>query len=698
VALVVGALVAADASAVTTRSFNASSYKEFDEGDGDNVFISSTGEVTPGASSDRVSVEADALWTAVRGDDGTIYAGTVDKGQVIAVFGGKARVLASFEKETPWIGALVLDASGKTLYAGTVATGSVYAIDVKTGKATLVVKLDADHVWALAFGADGKTLYAATGTDGKLFAVDVAAKKATVAWDADDTHLLAMTRAKDGALWLGTADDAVLYRFDPKSGQARAMADFAGNEIKAVAEVDGAVVVAVNEFDPKAGSAPPKKPQAKGTAAKPPEAGSGPGADKATGADATPRPGERKGRGAIFRVETDGRVEQLHALADGYFTSVAVDGGDIYAGAGSMGRVYAVRADRTVVTVFDVTERQVNAVLAGKGGLAFATGDSAAVYTSSGTAKGASYTSKVLDAGFPATWGNLRFRGTGGLTVETRSGNTAKPGKGWSNWEKLGAAKKGSADTTVGQVASPAGRYVQYRVKLDGPGATLRQVTLYYLQQNQRPRVTDVSVGDDAAGKTPVTLATGATKPRSPILKVRWKVENPDGDDLAYTLDVRPEGDAEWRPVPTSSGADPYTKTDFDWNTEALPDGWYRMRVSATDARSNPRDLALAASYVSPPFLVDNSKPQINGLTVKYPAATGLAADAFSRIDEIAYSVDGGDWVMAYPKDGVFDDVAEAFSLKLPDGLAAGPHTLSIRVADEADNIGAASVTFRVGK
>ena len=37
-------------------------------------------------------------------------------------------------------------------------------------------------------------------------------------------------------------------------------------------------------------------------------------------------------------------------------------------------------------------------------------------------------------------------------------------------------------------------------------------------------------------------------------------------------------------------------------------------------------------------------------------------------------------------------------TLKLPDGLKAGAHLLSIRVADEADNIGAASVTFRVGK
>jgi hypothetical protein len=49
-------------------------------------------------------------------------------------------------------------------------------------------------------------------------------------------------------------------------------------------------------------------------------------------------------------------------------------------------------------------------------------------------------------------------------------------------------------------------------------------------------------------------------------------------------------------------------------------------------------------------------------------------------------------------QDGIFDSVSEAFSLELPRGLAPGLHTLSVRVADEADNIGAASVTFRIGK
>jgi streptogramin lyase len=171
-----------------------------------------------------------------------------------------AGVLASLGNETPWIGALVLGNDG-TLYAGTVGTATVWAIDTRNGKATKIVNLTgADHVWALAFDAEGKTLYAATGSEGKLFAIDPVRKAAKSVWQADDKHLLSLARAADGAFWIGTSEEAILYRYDPRSGEGRAISDFAGAEVKAIAPVGGGVIVAVNDFDSKPQNAPaPKK-------------------------------------------------------------------------------------------------------------------------------------------------------------------------------------------------------------------------------------------------------------------------------------------------------------------------------------------------------------------------------------------------------------------------------------------------------
>lgn len=686
------------ASAAGTRAWSTATFKEFDEGEGEHILVSSRGGVAPGQAMTSTVVGADAAWAAARLSDGSVVVGGVTDGLVRKLSGGKVSTLADLSKETPWIGALAAGKDG-TVYAGTLGTGAVFAID-KAGKATKVVQLDgATHVWALAWDAGGKTLYAATGPSAKIFAIDVGGRgksQARQLADLEEDHALALAVAGDGALWIGTSDDAVLYRVDPRGGAARAMADFSGTEIKGVLEHDGAFVVAVNEFDkPIGGTA-----KAKGQPGKTPETGAAPGAAKLTPEQLPARPGERKGKGTLWRVEADGRLEQLHALTDAYFTGLAADGDVVYAATGAFGKVYAVRADRSVTTAFDVEERQVVAIWNGGGELGFLTSDAAKIFRASGAAGDARYTSKVWDAQAVSRWGLLRWRADGELGLETRSGNTADPAKGWSAWQPLSGAGAAPGGARAGRIVSPPGRYLQFRAAFPAKTGSLRDVIAYAVPQNLRARITEVTVGEssDPTKRTPVTTASGATKPRSPLLKLKWKVENPDDDELAYRLELRREGDGEWRKVPLGGGDDPFTKTDFEWNTEALPDGVYRLRLTATDARSNDAGRALEDVFVTPPFVVDNARPQVTGLVVKDGVVSARAADQLSRIDELAWSIDGGEWRVAFPKDGVFDDVTELFSVRLPKDLGPGSHTLELRAADEGDNIGAAAVTFKVGK
>ena len=201
-------LIGSSAGAVTTKVWTQDSYKSFDEGEADEALITSLGEVMPGTATERTNVESDALWSAVRGPDGTLYAGGVTDGTIYAVSGGKAKKLATLSDETPWIGALTLGPDGR-LYVGTLGSATVHAVDLKTGKLTKVAKLEgADHVWALEFV--GGNLYAGTGPKGQLFEVDVKGGKAKAVWDSDEAHLLSMTPASDGSLWLGTAEEAIL--------------------------------------------------------------------------------------------------------------------------------------------------------------------------------------------------------------------------------------------------------------------------------------------------------------------------------------------------------------------------------------------------------------------------------------------------------------------------------------------------------
>ena len=70
------------------------------------------------------------------------------------------------------------------------------------------------------------------------------------------------------------------------------------------------------------------------------------------------------------------------------------------------------------------------------------------------------------------------------------------------------------------------------------------------------------------------------------------------------------------------------------------------------------------------------------------------ASGPFSTITEMAYTVDDGPWQLGTTTDGLYDDLSEDLRLDLPAGLARGTHTLAIRVADAAGNVGSTSATF----
>jgi hypothetical protein len=85
-----------------------------------------------------------------------------------------------------------------------------------------------------------------------------------------------------------------------------------------------------------------------------------------------------------------------------------------------------------------------------------------------------------------------------------------------------------------------------------------------------------------------------------------------------------------------------------------------------------------------------------DGLVINYPKASARASDAINVIAEAAFSIDDGPWQLATTEDGLFDDLAEGLRIDLPLGLGKGTHTLAIRAADAAGNVGSTSSTFVV--
>ncbi len=680
-------LLAGAALAGGTRSFKQTTARDFEEGEATASTILPTGEVAPGMKTLRIPIEAAFAWCGALARDGrTAYFGTGDQGRIFSVAaGGAARKLA--ELDAAWVTALAVRPDGGIL-AGSTPGGRIFAVNPTTSGVRVLAKLPAEHVWALVHDARTGATYAAAGGPGKVFAVD-AKGVARVLWDAGDKHVVALADAGGGALLAGTADGAILYRVQP-DGRALALHDFEADEVRAIARAGNATYVAVNDFDkasvttaPAAASGPTA---ARGTRITP----APPGAPAAVGGP--PRPGQVKSRAAVYKLEDEGGIEQLFTLPEGYFTAlVAAGGNDVHVAAGTQGKIYRISlSDRTVALAVDLPERQALSMVRTSDGFLVGTGDVGGIYrVRPASSEEASYLSKVLDAEAPARWGTIRWSGGPGLGFETRAGNTAKPDKSWSEWRKLDAVAYGGGQGE-GRVAGSPSRYLQYRVGMPGKAAVLREATVFYLPQNQRARVTDVTL--DTGSVPPVPAQ--ATRTHSPILKLRWKVENPDADELVYRLSFRQEGESVWRPL---GGPDPLTKPEHDWNTESVPDGRYVVRVWTSDEKVTPRDRALDHTFESVPFLVDNSKPEVTDLAARPPLVTGRVRDDESPVSQVEFSVDGNEWRPASPADGLLDGRAEAFSLRLP-ALAPGPHVVTVRAFDAADNVGSARVVFQIAK
>jgi hypothetical protein len=688
-------LLALRAEAVVTATWTVETYQQFDAGDATSAFITSNGEVRPGWDTKRVKLEGDAVWSALKLSDGSVLLGSDANGAIYRVTGETSKQVVKIPGAIAVVS--LAQTSDGTVWAGAMPGNKIWKVDLNSGKATQGPELkDTETIWSLA--ATGNTVYAGTGPSGKLYAIS--GNTAKEVFDTEDKRITAMTITSDGAVWFGTSERALVFRY--KDGKTRAMADFAGNEVTALAPFKSGVVAAANELaetPPPAGKtasqveAAEKPTASKGQTAKAPDVGTKPGADK----DPSPvtdlgRKGAKKGKGALFRIGDDGRLDQLHALTATYFTSLAVSpDGSVYAGAADKGRVYMVDSDDSVATAFDVDERSVSQLWFDKNMLGFTTDDAAALYRATGRASQAKYMSDVLDAKAVSRFGKLTWVAAGKVKIETRSGNTAKPGVGWSEWQAPTQIGKLGGGVEGGKIASPPGRYLQFRTSLDDDNARVRRVMSYYVPQNSATEVQDVTV-ELATKETLPTLKDLAAKPRSPVLKLKWKIENPDSDDTQYTLEVRRDGEANWRSV--NVGKTPLTATTWDWNTETYPDGWYKVRVTASDAAANSPDRALTSSHTSTMFAIDNTRPSIEGLSITYPKASARASDQLSTIAEMAFSVDDGPWQLGTTGDGLFDDLTEDLRIDIPGGLSRGTHTLAVRVADSSGNVGSTSATF----
>lgn len=644
-------LGAASAAASTPKSWHFLDGKDFAKGTLKGLALHDTGGLAVAPGLQRIEVDAEFIHCWLR-EGKRLWLGTGINGKLMVIEKGKVRQVARLDSAL--VGALASDGGGG-VYAGLVGSGKIVQVS-NTGKIEELVTLEGVmHVWALV--RQGQTLFAGTGPGGEVHAIDLKTRTAKLWAETDTEHVLTLIADGDGLI-AGTADSAMLVRIDGEKN-ARAIASFPGGEVVSVVRHGKALYASVNggnsaatwsrikptpERPGKDAKKPPTKAKAKKSKAK-----------------------TRTGKGAVW-VRTDtGRIDRLFVSPEGMLGQIGAAGQGVVATAASGGRVVVGDFDGGVQRLFDLKEAQVLGVeMSDKGPITLFTGKGAAVYTVGGPEEDAVYTTEVLRENGVAQWGRVEQRASGDVTIETRSGFADPVGETWSPWQPLANER----------IQSPPATFLQLRAKFGKAEAHLYELRVHRRLLNRPPHVAEVNVAPDRLKK---------------LYKVMWKAADPDGDKLAYVVTYRPRGTTQWLMLHDRT----YPKTNMILAPKDMPDGWYEVRVQATDAAANPAGEEGEAARISKPFLVDQGRPEVAG-EVRKGVLSGIAGDRVSNIIRVEVSFDGEPPVLARAGDGVFDGPQEAFELDLPASLSRGRHTLLIQAEDEAGNIGVQRLT--VGK
>jgi hypothetical protein len=657
--------------AVGTRRFELHRGKDFQGGDLKGVAIDSAGRVHAGLNLGAVPLgDAQSVWSALSRPDGSVLLGTGNEGKLLEVRGGNVRVVA--ETKALVVTSLVEAWKGDVLL-GTMPTGEI--LRFSGGKLSKLAKLDGvEHVWALAFDKSAQVLYAATGPEGKLFRIEQNGK-AQVYFDAEEQHLIsvAVAPSRNGSVvYAGATDKAKLYEVRAP-GRASVLYDFGRTEVRSiVVDPHGDVYAIANDI--KSGGFVPSRDEEGGEAQTPPL--------------------KTSGKGVLYRFSSDGTPEELMENSDEHYTSLTLGpNGQPYVGTGVNGRIYTVDESHNDVLMADTEERQVGVISLSGNNQFVTSSDPAVLHPVRGLGgTDAVWTSKPLDAGLHAHFGQLSWTASAPLELSTRSGNTQQPDDTWSPWSEPLAKP--------GMVQSPAARYVQIRARWSrDPQAALSDVTLPFVTDNLRAVITSLDVdrekddrisnGSDEIGSSGGPISADA----NPVLKLKWKVENPDSDELRYRLQYRLLGTNEW--VDILRPGRPLTKTQYDWDTSDLPEGRYQLRVEASDELSNPPDRVKKHELSSSAITVDNTPPVITSLEVHGRRISGTAVDGVGPIARIEMSVAGsGEWYPFYPRDGIFDQQREDFDVDASSFARTGHSTIAVRVYDQANNFVVRHVTL----
>ncbi|MBV8732788.1 MAG: hypothetical protein JO336_23500, partial [Acidobacteriia bacterium] len=669
-----------------TRTWIENDFADFQKGVIKNLSLRSDGALTLAPrSKEFYDSSAMYLWALARDSKGNLYAGGGTGAKLYRISpDGKGKVLT--ELDALEIHAIAVDSKDR-VYVATAPDGKVYRVNAN-GKSEVYYDPKAKYIWALLFDKSDN-LFVATGDPGEIHRVasDGAGK---LFFRSEESHVRSLALDGHGNVIAGTAPGGLVVRVSP-SGDGFVLYQMSKPEVTAVGVSPNGFV-----FASAVGSRQASLPL-------PPAPAPVPVTTQLTlnagGVQVVPRqaapptqlssvPIGITGGSEVYRISPDGEPRREWSHAQDVIYAIAFDSvGRPILGSGNKGNIYRIESPTVYTALLTVPATQVTAFQSGPDGRLYAAaGNVGKIYQIDPTPETqGTIESDPFDASLFAHWGRISFEDKpqgGQVSIQTRSGNLDQPQKNWSPWSSPISDPKGD------RIASPPARFLQWKATLTTSSAAapeLDSVEVAYLPKNVEPRIERIEITPPNYRFPASSIVSAAPTMNLPPMSVnkqsrnetnsgaevsntntpalqyakgwigaRWVAGDPNGDSLIYTVEIRGINETQWKPL-----KDKLTDKYYSWDATVFPDGQYRLRITASDAPSNPPAEALTANIESEPFLIDNTPPKITGLTATRNGAKlemrWHAADALSNVTKAEYSLDGGEWIVVAPTGGISD-------------------------------------------
>lgn len=599
------------------------------------------------------------------------------------------------------------------LYAGTSPNGKIYKITAK-GERAVFFNPQEKYIWDLLFTEKG-FLLAAVGEKGGIYKINSQGEGRLIL-KAEENHILCLKNDRNGDLIAGSGGKGALYRIKPGK-KVSILFESPFEEIKSVA-----IDRAGNIYAAAGGSVTrPRKEEVIPVSTK---------EDTDITITVTPSSVQskrvtstnQKQPGALYRVNPDGIAKRIWYSNEELIYTLLWNEREkkIIFGTGNKGRIYTIDKNEKISLLLQKNSEQVYLLLP----------SNSKIYTLSNNPSSMSllfperrfkgeYFSQVLDAKVISSWGRIKWQAelpTGSrLQFQTRSGNTDKVDKTWSEWSPPYKNIQGE------QILSPKARYVQYKaifqIQSGNISPYLHEVSLFYLQTNLAPEITkldllpsnevylkppeqgeiiwgmnsDLSEQAKSKDKTLSYIVAKKAK-RKGFQTIIWAAADENGDNLLYSIYIKKEDENKWR-VFRERWADKI----FAFDTLSFPDGIYYVKVVASDAPSNPLGMELEADKISRPMIIDNSLPVIKNFRAAKDRnklnITFLAEDSMTYIKEVKFLIRPNEWQNIFPEDGICDSKQEKFNVT----VTLSPNSdnlIAVKVLDSHGNVGVYRTTF----